>query len=1636
MTRVRRLLAVAALLAVSAVLTSSRSWGDPGDRKDRARLLPDAAARPAAAAAPADAEAALALAKFARGGVVTYQTTDGDTLFAAQVKPALEPVKPRPRDYLIMICTSASQAGAPWFAARQIAEAVAKEAGDNDRVTVWTVNEPANTRNLTGDFAVPSQHAKKFAEAFELFKKKLFPAGDTDLKTGLKNAIQSFKNEPGRQQILLYLGDGMSTHNPINGVDRAALCKDMVDRKITFFSVPLGTQFKPENLHGLATGTGGLVVRVKVLEEKLGDAMKLLNAAFAAPVLYPTSFELPGAIEHYPSRLPPLRPDAPTLVIGRMKQAKTLTYKVEGIVDGRPEPVTYGPRTEDVPEAELDNYFLVSMVNQWKNAREQHALIRADRALVFAYEQNRLQHQELLLSAELALKNKELDAAARLYENAKTLVPHDTAAAAGLRVVANLRDGKLTWETLKQQLEKQDRQVIRVEKGGKTVRVKRDAIVQLAEPDNNNKAPNPPGANVPALEREDLLQAHRDHVIIEEQRTTTTVEQNLRQARKILPTEPDEARELLRNTLLRVSDHPDISEKVRSELVNRLQTELRNVELQGAAIKLRAEEQRRLKERVAAEILRRQQIQAEEDRIEGQFRVYKSLMARARFEETTMREVLTGLTALKRDAEIKGLDVPVAINSAYFQTAIGYNLQQMVELRRRKEAGFMATMMSVERSAVPFSDEPPVYFPPLATWKAITSTRKDKYESLSLPDDPIARAEAMRIYKMLDQPIETKDFQAPNMTLKEFLGLLDDKLTSKGMEVPILIDFEAFKEATPDAYKEESDLYDVKVKIPAVPKRLALAVVLRIALSKLPTNDATYLIRRNFIEVTTVTRQTNEKVLRVYPVADLVLPISPFGPNSTIVGGNGGFQGGVGGFGGGFNGGFAALGGIGGVAGIGGGFNGIGGIGGFNAVGGIGGIGGIGGVGGFNALGGVGGFNALGGVGGFNALGGVGGFNALGGVGGFNALGGVGGFNALGGAGGLALGGIGGLLGGGANQNCLGFNLGGFNGNLGAQGSTQDQLLIALIRQTVAPGEWGAQTCQNPLLAQAFGMAGGPAPINTPESLSQTNTLGFYPPALALVVRGTSRIHTKLTGGILGGVKRAEAAAAAAGERANPGDVRVAGDNPRKKITGAIGEAEDEPSTEPKKKPSEKTSKAPRPGQRCPLCGKVHDTSDFDPRTVWQAALEWGVSDPGLILATADFLADHRKFHDAAEFLKANLRMGICVRPWVYEALAIALEASDGSPEDIRRARLSAVALNPQDAQGFLNGARALAEARQWNRALAFCRQAAQLEPNLPAPYADALAYAELAKDSQAMEWAVGNLLRRDWPMDNRELHLKAQRKLEALAEVLENEGRKAEGQRMRTTLARLQERDLVIRLTWQDGTGPADLELEVKEPIGAVCSSQQRQTPGGGTLLGNNLSERNSVRYVAAEAFPGTYELTVRRLWGQPLGSRALLEVIQGQGTPQETHRVFSVAADSKQTIKLHVPSGRRTSLAAVPPPGAQQQAKEAAEERTPGGIMAKLRDVADPDFSEYQKTHGGVGTAGGGWTPNDEPAVRQGPEQLAYQAAVAPLSGSGVDLTARAIISSDQRSVRLSLTPVFQTAARSTGPVVNLPIIPGGPE
>jgi tetratricopeptide (TPR) repeat protein len=642
----------------------------------------------------------------------------------------------------------------------------------------------------------------------------------------------------------------------------------------------------------------------------------------------------------------------------------------------------------------------------------------------------------------------------------------------------------------------------------------------------------------------------------------------------------------------------------------------------------------------------------------------------------------------------------------------------------------------------------------------------------------------------------------------------------------------------------------------------------------------------------------------------------------------------------------------------------------------------------------------------------------------------------------MGMGGGMGMMGMGGGMMMGGAFSGGFNGGLGMVGAINAQSLISMIKAVVGgPQEWFQQQQPMPLAPMLFpglgmvGMVGGqnmlgmvgagPPPLPAAEGgngdPAVSNTIDFFQPSLALIVRAPSRMHTTITGGIIGGkVKRAEGAMLLERNRID----LAAAKNPKLNVLGNQGGADQVAKVQPK---------VPAPVNVANV--KVPPKADLDPAKVWQEVLAKEAVEPGLAIATADFLFEAGKFDHAAEFLKATLRQGVVVRPWVYEALAVALEASGGDRDEIRRARLSAVALDPKDAQGFLQAARTMADGKQWERALAFCRQAALLEPNMPQVYEEALEMAELGKDAKAMEWAASKLVSQDWPADNIVLHKKAQLRLDALAGVLKRESRGNEADRLKEALRQSNRRDLVVTLSWDIGSEPAEVELLVKEPSGSVCSTEQMQTPGGGTMVSTGLlDQKPSASYTAPEAFAGDYEVTVRRLWGQPLGGRARLEITQNKGTPQETKRLEIVRLDQANSFKVYLRDGRRTELASVPPPGSQQARRQAQRpESKTGSAMSKLRDLASGDFSGAKGISGGAFTPGASMATGPELPRRPQPEVTLYQTGVAPLSGAGMDLSAQFKVSADRREVNLVMQPVFQSVGTGRPPV-NLSVIPGG--
>ena len=223
--------------------------------------------------------------------------------------------------------------------------------------------------------------------------------------------------------------------------------------------------------------------------------------------------------------------------------------------------------------------------------------------------------------------------------------------------------------------------------------------------------------------------------------------------------------------------------------------------------------------------------------------------------------------------------------------------------RTARHQGFWDTMYQMELSAIPFPDNPPIIYPDAEVWEELTR-RRERWKAVDLS----ARSRAEEdIQSALRQPLKTRmDYEG------EQLNIILENLADE-YNIPIIFDNAALDEValSPDAEVQNIKLFNVSL-------RSALNHLLR----QPGLDELTYVIDDEVLLITTEEKANESLKVKVYPVADLVLPII----NQGIIGGGGG---GLGGGGGGLGGGGGGLGGGGGGFGGGGGGLGGGGGGGF-----------------------------------------------------------------------------------------------------------------------------------------------------------------------------------------------------------------------------------------------------------------------------------------------------------------------------------------------------------------------------------------------------------------------------------------------------------------------------------------------------------------------------------------------------------------------------------------------------------------------------------------------------------------------------------------------------------------------------------
>jgi hypothetical protein len=180
---------------------------------------------------------------------------------------------------------------------------------------------------------------------------------------------------------------------------------------------------------------------------------------------------------------------------------------------------------------------------------------------------------------------------------------------------------------------------------------------------------------------------------------------------------------------------------------------------------------------------------------------------------------------------------------------VGYTADIMAVVDARHK-GVIDSLFQTELSHIPTPDEPPILYPDPETWQLLTERRK-KYKAVDLTQSNPNEA---KIIAALDDKTELEFVDQPLTDVVEYL--------KERHEIEIQLDSRALS--------DEGVGSDTPVTRNI--KGISLRSALRLMLGEL---DLTYVIRNEVLMITTKTEAENMLTNKVYPVADLVIPVRP-----------------------------------------------------------------------------------------------------------------------------------------------------------------------------------------------------------------------------------------------------------------------------------------------------------------------------------------------------------------------------------------------------------------------------------------------------------------------------------------------------------------------------------------------------------------------------------------------------------------------------------------------------------------------------------------------------------------------------------------------------------------------------------------
>ena len=369
-------------------------------------------------------------------------------------------------------------------------------------------------------------------------------------------------------------------------------------------------------------------------------------------------------------------------------------------------------------------------------------------------------------------------------------------------------------------------------------------------------------------------------------------------------------------------------------------------------------------------------------------------------------------------------------------------------------------------------------------------------------------------------------------------------------------------------------------------------------------------------------------------------------------------------------------------------------------------------------------------------------------------------------------------------------------------------------------------------------------------------------------------------------------------------------------------------------------------------------------------------------------LVENKKYDEVITCLEQAI-LHSQIQPWMYQVLALSMQATGRSKAQIERVLLSSQDVILNDPRSMMHLAAYLVRFERYDRAMELYRQAAALDPSRPEAYVMALELAARTKNYATIAWSAPEVLAFSWSKGRESLNrLAEQSAAEAEAAFLKSNDY-ASAVKLQTEMRNARRLDLAIRLEW---SGQGDLDLRVREPGGTVCSMSESVTSAGGIFVHDGfgpIQEHCYEEYLCPMGLPGEYRAIVSHASGEIVGKRARLTITRDRGTFNEesiTETIFLGPTD--QSIRFSLSGGRRR-------PGQieihQGELKIGRDAGPPQSVLSQLAPGAGPGQV------GGLGAVG--FTP------------------IITNIAEGVRMNAMATVSGDRRYVRINAQPFFSS-------------------